>query len=240
MCRPSVCLKRSGPQRLLSRLRRAGIQLELPPGGTPGLAIGLGGAGVSLARPGPALQHHLPMMARHWHLLTAAAVPVAPATNPVDGSITRCSRRTPRGASPTYSGRCGQRRADSPRIAIAYKTGTSYGYRDAWAIGFDGRHVLGVWVGPTRCRPCSGPFRDRSTAAPLLFRGLCAVRAGAASRFSASPPPGMVGPACADSLPYRPQESSAAPGRDRRMRPPEAASTPPQYRLSAARRARGA
>ena len=30
---------------------------------------------------------------------------------------------------------------------IAFKTGTSYGYRDAWSIGFDGRHVVGVWVG---------------------------------------------------------------------------------------------
>ncbi len=32
---------------------------------------------------------------------------------------------------------------------FAYKTGTSYGYRDAWAIGFDGRHVIGVWAGRT-------------------------------------------------------------------------------------------
>ena len=30
---------------------------------------------------------------------------------------------------------------------IAYKTGTSYGYRDAWAIGFDRRVTIGVWVG---------------------------------------------------------------------------------------------
>ena len=30
---------------------------------------------------------------------------------------------------------------------IAFKTGTSYGYRDAWSVGFDGRITIGVWVG---------------------------------------------------------------------------------------------
>src|SRR5208337_2649372 len=36
---------------------------------------------------------------------------------------------------------------------IAFKTGTSYGYRDAWSIGFDGKHTIGVWVG----RPDGAP-----------------------------------------------------------------------------------
>ena len=35
---------------------------------------------------------------------------------------------------------------------IAYKTGTSYGYRDAWAVGFDGKRTIGVWVGYDRPR----------------------------------------------------------------------------------------
>src|SRR5690606_23088519 len=51
---------------------------------------------------------------------------------------------------------------------IAYKTGTSYGYRDAWAIGFDGRTVIGVWVG----RPDGAPVPGLSgivAAAPVLF-----------------------------------------------------------------------
>ena len=52
--------------------------------------------------------------------------------------------------------------------AIAYKTGTSYGYRDAWAIGFDGKYVVGVWVG----RPDGTPVPGLSgivSAAPVLF-----------------------------------------------------------------------
>ena len=51
---------------------------------------------------------------------------------------------------------------------IAYKTGTSYGYRDAWSLGFDGRHVVGIWVG----RPDGSPVPGLSgimTAAPILF-----------------------------------------------------------------------
>jgi membrane carboxypeptidase/penicillin-binding protein PbpC len=41
---------------------------------------------------------------------------------------------------------------NAPPGRIAYKTGTSYGYRDAWAVGFDRKHTIGVWVG----RPDNG------------------------------------------------------------------------------------
>ncbi len=41
----------------------------------------------------------------------------------------------------------GADRLDQIGGAIALKTGTSYGYRDAWALGFDGKHVIGVWIG---------------------------------------------------------------------------------------------
>jgi penicillin-binding protein 1C len=51
---------------------------------------------------------------------------------------------------------------------IAYKTGTSYGYRDAWAIGYDGRTTIAVWVG--RADGASVPgLTGRTAAAPLLF-----------------------------------------------------------------------
>lgn len=51
---------------------------------------------------------------------------------------------------------------------IAWKTGTSFGYRDAWAIGVDGKHVVGVWIGNA-----DGIGRDDlvgvKKAAPVLF-----------------------------------------------------------------------
>ena len=57
---------------------------------------------------------------------------------------------------------------NAPPGRIAYKTGTSYGYRDAWAVGFDRKHTIGVWVG----RPDNGAVPGlvgRVVAAPILF-----------------------------------------------------------------------
>ncbi len=57
---------------------------------------------------------------------------------------------------------------NAPRRRIAFKTGTSYGYRDAWAVGFDGRRAIGVWVGRPDGAPVPG-LTGRSVAAPILF-----------------------------------------------------------------------
>ena len=51
---------------------------------------------------------------------------------------------------------------------IAFKTGTSYGYRDAWSVGFDGRLTIGVWVGRPDGAPVPG-LVGRTAAAPILF-----------------------------------------------------------------------
>ncbi len=51
---------------------------------------------------------------------------------------------------------------------LAFKTGTSYGYRDAWALGFDGRHVIGVWAGRPDGAPVPG-LTGITAAAPLLI-----------------------------------------------------------------------
>ena len=57
---------------------------------------------------------------------------------------------------------------NAPAGRIAYKTGTSYGYRDAWAVGFDGRLTIGVWVGRPDGTPVPG-LVGRAAAAPILF-----------------------------------------------------------------------
>ncbi len=51
---------------------------------------------------------------------------------------------------------------------IAYKTGTSYGFRDAWAVGYDGRHTIAVWVGRPDASATPG-LAGRTAAAPVLF-----------------------------------------------------------------------
>ncbi|MBN8694518.1 MAG: penicillin-binding protein 1C [Bacteroidetes bacterium] len=54
------------------------------------------------------------------------------------------------------------------RNKIAWKTGTSYGFRDAWAVGLNGKYMVAVWVGNA-----DGEGRPELTgtgaAAPLMF-----------------------------------------------------------------------
>ncbi|MEM7493478.1 MAG: penicillin-binding protein 1C, partial [Pseudomonadota bacterium] len=51
---------------------------------------------------------------------------------------------------------------------IGFKTGTSYGFRDAWAAGVSGRHAIIVWVGRADGAPRPGKT-GRNTALPILF-----------------------------------------------------------------------
>ena len=69
---------------------------------------------------------------------------------------------------------------------VAYKTGTSYGHRDALAVGYDGRFVAGVWMGRPDGTPVPGAFGG-DHAAPLLFDLFDAL---AARAVPLPPPPG--------------------------------------------------
>jgi penicillin-binding protein 1C len=124
-----------GPARLTTRFRHAGVSAVLPRDETPGLAIALGGVGITL--------HDL------VQLYTGLANR-GTATTIADwsGERTTAALLTPQAAWQVADMLAGvvPPEGAAPR-GIAYKTGTSYGYRDAWSIGFDGRHVLGVWAG---------------------------------------------------------------------------------------------
>jgi penicillin-binding protein 1C len=52
---------------------------------------------------------------------------------------------------------------------IAYKTGTSYGFRDAWSFGYSEAYTVGVWVGRVDGTPRPGET-GREAAAPILFQ----------------------------------------------------------------------
>ncbi|MEA2558955.1 MAG: penicillin-binding protein [Acidobacteriota bacterium] len=60
---------------------------------------------------------------------------------------------------------------------VAWKTGTSYGHRDAWAVGFSQRFTIGVWVGNFDGRPRKG-ISGSQHAGPLLFDLFRAVDPG--------------------------------------------------------------
>mgnify|MGYP002382325455 CR=1 FL=1 len=70
---------------------------------------------------------------------------------------------------------------------IAYKTGTSYGFRDAWAAGYDGRHTIVVWVGRPDGNATPG-LAGRTTAAPILFDAFARI-----SRTRVPLPPAPAG-----------------------------------------------
>ncbi len=57
----------------------------------------------------------------------------------------------------------------SPRVKVAWKTGTSFGFKDAWTAGLIGNYALVVWVGNFDGTP-NPAFLGRETAAVLFFR----------------------------------------------------------------------
>lgn len=164
-----------GPARLLAALDRASVRYSIPLD-DPGLAISLGGLGVTLqdmvqlyaaiARGGTALplrwraEGDNPQGARVLSDIAAWQV----------GDIL-AGLPPPPGA---------------PENRLAYKTGTSYGHRDAWAIGFDGRHVVGVWMGRADGTPVPGAF-GADVAAPVLFQAFARVTPKLAPQPAAPP-----------------------------------------------------
>jgi penicillin-binding protein 1C len=78
---------------------------------------------------------------------------------------------------------------NAPHNRIAFKTGTSYGYRDAWSVGFDGRITIGVWVGRPDGAPVPG-LVGRTAAAPVLFDAF--ARTGKLPAALPKPPRGAL------------------------------------------------
>ncbi len=156
---PAVAvLEAIGASRLAARLGEAGASLVLPRREAPGLALGLGGIGIRLTDltmlyAGLARQGNVaPLIER----LGAAPLPPRRLIEPAAAwSVANVLIGTP----PPENAAGGR---------IAFKTGTSYGYRDAWAIGFDGRRTIGVWVGRPDGAPVAG-LMGRTAAAPILF-----------------------------------------------------------------------
>jgi len=173
-------LDRVGPSRLAARLAQAGASLVLPDGEAPGLAIGLGGAGIRLS--------DLVML----YAGIARRGTTLPVTERADGPRNAGAARLMDPVAAWYVGNVllGTPPPESGAPGrIAFKTGTSYGYRDAWSIGFDGRRTVGVWVGRPDGAPIPG-LVGRVAAAPILFDAF-ARSGGAASPLSA-PPEGAI------------------------------------------------
>jgi len=149
-----------GPQALVSRLKNAGAGIEMADDAPVGLAVGLGGLGIrledlarlyaGLARGGETR----PIVRR-----IGEPGPLAERRRLTDPVAAWYVADILKGAPPPPNAVGGR---------LAFKTGTSYGYRDAWAIGFDRRLVVAVWVGRPDGAPVPG-LVGRLVAAPILF-----------------------------------------------------------------------
>lgn len=165
---PAVALlDRVGPLKFTSNLRNAGATLFFPTKGElPSLPIALGGVGITLRdlttlytgipnggavtpltavpRTQPAGEERLFGAAPAWYLTE-----ILKQANLPDG----------------WSMGQGIERARQ----IGFKTGTSYGYRDAWSVGFSRHYTVGVWVGRADGSTRPGHI-GRNEAAPILLK----------------------------------------------------------------------
>ncbi len=171
-------LDRVGASRLTARLAQVGAVLDLPKDQVPGLAIGLGGVGTKLSDL-VMLYSGLARLGTVLPLRERLDAPAAPARRLMSAVAAWCVNDVLSGSPPPPNGIPGR---------IAFKTGTSYGYRDAWSVGFDGRYTVGVWVGRPDGAPVPGLI-GRDGAAPILFDAF--ARLGASTPLP-RPPAGVI------------------------------------------------
>jgi penicillin-binding protein 1C len=150
------------PKRFVAALRSGGLKLNFPKGEAPNLSVILGGADTTLeqlvgaytafARGGISGRPRYTAQDQRveQRMLSAGAAFIIRDVLESGGPVGRAMEE----------GR-GQRRG------VAWKTGTSFGFRDAWAIGVSDQFTVGVWIGRPDGTPNPG-FFGANTAAPLL------------------------------------------------------------------------
>src|SRR5712691_8440910 len=179
---PAIALlDRVGSSRLSSRLKQAGANLVLPKDEAPGLAMGLGGVGVTLQD----LVQLYCGLARLGNTRPLREIMIA--KDDRRDSLRLMDQVAAWQVGNVLIGTPPPENAAHNRIA--FKTGTSYGYRDAWSVGFDGRITIGVWVGRPDGAPVPG-LVGRTAAAPILFDAF--ARTGKLPAALPKPPKGAL------------------------------------------------
>lgn len=151
-------LQRVSPEAFMAGLHHAGVLLRLPRSAQPNLSIILGGVGTRLedlvrgfsafARQGQTIRPRFRTedAIEQRYLLSEGAAWMTQAilrSIPEPGQV------------------------DNP-LGIAWKTGTSFGFRDAWAVGVNQHYTVGVWTGRPDGTPVPGRYGAK-VAGPILF-----------------------------------------------------------------------
>ncbi len=150
------------PETFYTNLRNAGLDVQLPDRAKPNLSLALGGGGVNM-------EQLVGTFASLGHQGQAGSVRFTPA------DVIKRYPLLSEGAAWIVQNALSQaslkqnlnRRLLRQTPGIAFKTGTSYGFRDAWVLASNARITIGVWVGQP-----DGSFlaenSGRQAAVPLL------------------------------------------------------------------------
>jgi len=157
-------LEAYGPKRFAADMRNGGVPLSLPALAEPNLALILGGAGSRLED----LVSGYSALAREGRSANLRLQP--------DDALRERRMLSPGAAWVIRRILSGQARPDRDPTAelvqrpqLGWKTGTSYGFRDALAIGVGPRYLIGVWIGRPDGTPVPGQF-GLASAAPLMLQ----------------------------------------------------------------------
>jgi len=157
-------LEAYGPKRFAGELRSAGLKIALPSGVQPNLALILGGGGARLEQ----LVSAYSAFARGGRTakLRLQADDALSERRLLSAESAWIIRRILSGQSKPQ---LNPRAELVQRQPLAWKTGTSYGFRDAWAIGISERYLIGIWLGRPDGTPVPGQYGVAS-AVPLLLQ----------------------------------------------------------------------
>lgn len=157
-------LEAYGPKRFAAQMRMGGMPLVLPPLAEPNLSLILGGAGSRLED-----------LVGGYAALARGGLSAQVRLQPQDPLVER-RLLSPGSAWITRRILSGLARPDRDphaelvqRPQLAWKTGTSYGFRDAWSVGVGPRYLIGVWIGRPDGTPVPGQF-GLASAAPLMLQ----------------------------------------------------------------------
>ena len=154
---PAVWMLRShGIHRFADRLRRLGMTTLTRPPDQYGLSLILGGAEATL------------WDVVNMYALLALSVNQGHALDPVRLSPGVCYATLKAIADVSRPGTEQHWRRFTSSQKVAWKTGTSQGFRDAWAVGVTPRYAVGVWVGNASGEGRPG-LTGHEAAAPILF-----------------------------------------------------------------------